>query len=148
MSDCPEERSTQHYRGEWCGFGPVADDEHVIFAVFQKTKCREQQLAQDSFDNSNLKMRTQSLARGAFVSRSIFNRKIVDALNQTKGPLIGIALADVSKIRAIPAKINLNNTEIRVRALCVLDRVERGDCDGHATVGFSEATNVPISQGQ
>jgi hypothetical protein len=75
MSDCPDEHRTQHYRGEWHGFGPVMDSERVIFAVFEKTKSDGNHLAQDSFDNNSLKNLAQSLARDSLVTRPTGRKK-------------------------------------------------------------------------
>jgi hypothetical protein len=144
MSDCVEERTSQHFRGRWHGFGPVKDGEKVIFAVFQSTNCLGNRLTAVSFNNNHLKKSAQSLARQAFVTRKTFNRTIVDGAE-----LRGVATADVSALRALVADVKLNVREITVRSLCVLDRVETGDCDGHATTGYSEKhATLGLSQTQ
>ncbi len=133
MTDCVEELTTQHFRGRWHGFGPVKDREVVIFAAFQSTNCVGGRLTADSFDNKHLKTSAQSLARRAFVTRQVFDRAIV-----RDGALKGVAIANVSAIRALVADVRLNAGETSVRSLCVLDRVDAGDCDGHATAGYCE----------
>jgi hypothetical protein len=64
-----------------------------------------------------------------------------------KGEFIGIALARVAEIRALGVEIRTNAAVTKVRALCVLDLVEKGDIDAHATAGYCEATE-PSGIGQ
>ena len=144
MTDCPEERKTQHFRGRFYGFGPVRDDETVIFAVFQSTKRVGQRLIANSFDNKHLKNAAQSLARRSFVTKKTFNKMIV-----RQETLDGIATAKTAEIRALVADVKSNARAITVRSLCVLDRVDAGDCEGHATTGYSEQhASLGISQTQ
>jgi len=144
MIDCLDERTSQRWRAPWRGFGPVKSSESVIFAVFHSTIREGQRLTSDSFDNKHLKTNAQSLARRRFVTRPTFDRTIV-----RDGVLQGIAVANVASIRALVADVKLNAGEISVRSLCILDRVEAGDCDGHATAGYSEQhTALGMSQTQ
>jgi hypothetical protein len=144
MIDCPGERSTQHFRGRWCGFGPVRNYESVVFAVFEGTKRAGAPLAADSFDNNHLKKQAQSLTRKTFVTKPVFRRTIARGTQ-----LHGIAFANVSSMRALVADVKLNARDASVRSLCVLDRVEKGDCDGHATTGYCEShTSLGMSQSQ
>jgi len=146
MSDCLEEHQTRHYRGRRYGFGPVHDGERILFAVFQSTKRDGFQLVQGSFDNQNLSKNSQSVARLGYVTKSLFYRKIADQL--TKGALVGVSWANVSNIRALRADVKLNKGVAKVRAICVLDRVDEGDVEGHATMGFAEGTTRNVNQGQ
>ena len=144
MIDCLDERATKHFRGHWYGFGPVQDAEAVVFAVFQSTKIKNGRLTADSFDNKHLKRNAQSLARQSFVTRAIFEKAIVRG-----AALQGIAVASAAAIRALVADVKLNADQISVRSLCVLDRVDEGDCDGHATAGYSERhASLGISEAQ
>jgi hypothetical protein len=146
MTECLEEQTTQHFRGHWHGFGPVRNHEKVIFAVFEATSCNGRQLIAASFDNDHLKSITQSLARHSFVTLPTFYRTIVRSADSV---LRGVAIANVAAVRALVADIKLNAGQVTVRAFCLLDRVEEGDCDGHATVGYSETHETfNISQGQ
>ncbi len=89
---------------------------------------------------------SQSVARLGYVTKSLFYRKIADQL--TKGALVGVSWANVSNIRALRADVKLNKGVAKVRAICVLDRVDEGDVEGHATMGFAEGTTRNVNQGQ
>jgi hypothetical protein len=134
MNDCADEQQTRHYRGKWFGFGPVRDSEHVLFAVFQDTSHAGSSLTEKSF-TSNLTKTSESLARASFVTSSVFNRCIARDRNA-----VGIASAHVSSIRRLRADIKLNAITKKVRAICVIDKVEPGDCEGHAAMGYVEET--------
>jgi hypothetical protein len=133
MSACPDEKSTRHYLGRWYGFGPVRDGEQVLFAVFDDTGRDGASLASKSF-NKNLNNTTQSVARSVYVSKSVFQRTIVGSR-----ALHGVASAHVGRIRDLRADLQTPTGITSVRSICVVDLVERGDCEGHATMGFSEA---------
>jgi hypothetical protein len=114
----------------------VKSNETVIFAVFTTTDVNAQgQLTARSFNNNHLRSFNQSLARRSFVTLPIFHSKIVCP---AASPLRGIALANAGRIRGLVADIKLNAGQQTVRAFCLLDRVEQSDCEGHATVGYSE----------
>jgi hypothetical protein len=61
---------------------------------------------------------------------------------------VGIALADVSKIREIRADVDLNSSTIKVRAICIPDRVRADDCDGHASMGYQATSALSVSPAQ
>jgi hypothetical protein len=140
MTDCPAEKQTQHFKGKWHGFGPVSNCETVIFAVFDTTKCNQNgsKLAADSFSNKSLAINTQSLARAAYLTRLCFDQEIVESGKAEKGKLVGVAHAKVDVLRNLRADITTNSGLKKVRALCVLDKVDQGDFDGHATAGYAE----------
>jgi hypothetical protein len=115
MTECAEEHQTQHYRGKWHGFGPVRNSERLLFAVFERTKLAGSRLAADSFSNSNLRQTTQSVARSSYVTRSLFDQRIVQSAG--KGVCIGIAIADVNRIRALRADVKLSNRAVKVRSI-------------------------------
>lgn len=141
MLDCVEEHSTRHHGGPWRGFGPVRDAEQVLFAVFSNIARSGGRLTDASFSN-NLNNRTQSLGRVLYVSRKTFNEKIV-----CEASVDGISTAHTEKIRQMRADIETPNGSLKVRSMCVLDLVEEGDCEGHATMGYSQALNQ-VSQKQ
>jgi hypothetical protein len=141
MSDCVEEQTTHHFRGRWHGFGPVRDPEHVLFAVFPDIPRNGDRLTDASF-SSNLNNLTQSLGRVLYVSQKTFDIEIV------RGAAVdGVCSAHVGKIRLMRADIETPKGTINIRSMCVLDLVEEGDCEGHATMGYSKALNQ-VSQKQ
>jgi hypothetical protein len=148
MTDCTGEGCTRHYRGRWFGFGPIQDDETVIYAVFDNTPISSKRLIENSFENNKLKKNNQSLARASFVTKSQFDKKIVRRDATSKGPLVGVAVAGVADIRALRADVKLNAGTRSFQAIYVLDRVERGDCAGHGTMGYEWTGDLTISQTQ
>lgn len=140
MTDCPAEKQTQHYKGKWHGFGPVSSCETVIFAVFDTTKRNGSKLAANSFRSDSLVKNAQSLGRAPYLTRVCFDREIVESGETEKGTLVGVAHAKVDVLRKLRAEIPTNSGRKRVRALCILDRVDKGDFDGHATAGYAEVT--------
>jgi len=149
MTDCVEEQQTRHYGGRLRGFGPVRNDERVLFAVFMQTKRNGARLVGDSFDNKYLASSSQSLTRASYVTKLLFDREVVRHGESEKGPLVGVACADVADIRKLRADIQISHATIKkVRAICLLDRVDVGDLDGHATMGYAEAMEQGVSQKQ
>jgi hypothetical protein len=145
MTECVEEQQTKHYRGKWCGFGPVRSGEQLLFAVFEQTKYQGSRLAGDSF--KELKNTNESVVRCSYVTRSLFESRIVQPGEAARGALVGVAVADVSRIRTLRTDIKLNATTVKVRSICVIDRVDEGDIDAHATMGFAELKEG-VSQAQ
>lgn len=141
MTDCVEELSTRHYLGRWYGFGPVLDSEHVVYAILPTTSRNGNKLTAASF-TANLNNRTQSLARVRYVTKGTFDYYIA-----RNAPVDGTARAHVAGLRRLRADIETPAGTLNVRAICVIDLVEPDDCDGHATMGFSEAISG-VSQKQ
>lgn len=110
----------------------MQNGEHVLFAVFADTHRDGDALISKSF-TKNLNNTTQSLARESYITRRIFNKAIVGTR-----VVHGVAIAHVDQIRQLQAELRVNNQPNNVRAMCVTDLVERNDCEGHATMGFSE----------
>src|SRR5262249_38186789 len=127
MSRCAEEDQTHHYRGRWFGFGPVGHSEEVVFAVFERTKKDGAKLTANSFENAHLAAQNQSVARRLSPRHSTFVTKVVDRGRAQKGELIGVAVANVVDIRHLIAEFETPRGSESVPALCVLDKVERGD---------------------
>jgi hypothetical protein len=144
MIACPDELHTRHHRGRWYdGFGPVHNDERVLFAVFADTP-RDNDILDPRAFGRNMNKTTQSLARCSYVSRPVFDRTVVGTR-----ALHGVAIAHVQAIRALTAPIQIQHETRQVRAVCVVDLVERGDCTGHAAMGFSEQVEgAGLSPGQ
>lgn len=139
MGDCVDEQSTCHYRGRFFGFGPVQDPESVKFAVFDTTPVDGSRVVNDTFDNASLAKSNQSLARSAFVTLTEFHKRIVAPSASSKGKLVGVTTAVTGKLRALRAEIKTNTGTTKVQAVCVYDRVENDDCEGHATIGYAKA---------
>lgn len=148
MEGCPEELQTQHYRGRWFGFGPVRDNERVIFAIFEQTPRTAASLNDNSFENNKLKKDEQSLARGRFVTWPLFQLKIAQRDRTAKGALVGIVWAEAAKLRELRADVKFNAETKKVRAICIPDRVGRDDCSGHATMGYEGTGALNLSPTQ
>jgi hypothetical protein len=134
MTECVEEQCTGHYRGRWHGFGPVHNHERVLLAVFETTKRDGFRLTGDSFNNKHLASSSESLVRISYVTKALFDSEIVSRALPQKGALVGVACAKASEIRRLHADIKVSHGIRKVRAICVLDRVDEGDLDGHATM--------------
>lgn len=147
MVACPEEQSTQHYRGKWHGFGPVADSELVVFAIFGSAVHLGDALNSDRFESRRIARGEHSLARAAFTTNSTFSREV--ASKNGKQPFVGVSFARVSELRNLRADIDRGHGDtFSARSVCITDSVEVGDFDGHAAMAFSDETTMGISQGR
>src|SRR5258708_4424371 len=116
MIDFGAEKSSQHYRGAFAGFGPVRESEVIYLAIFDNMPRNGNQPSEQSFDQKNLKVGKLSVARGAYVTRRVFETEVVGRGVPTKGPFVGVSTAQVSKIRAIRADVKTSqNVVIKVR---------------------------------
>ncbi|MBP1297476.1 hypothetical protein [Bradyrhizobium elkanii] len=141
MIGAGDENKTHHFRGKWFGFGPVQDSEALVFAVFATTKTNGQRLSAKSFDRQKLVKAEQSIARQSVTTRKTFKEAVVRTGEASKGNFIGVATASAGTIRAIFSNAWPAAAPREIRGFGVLDLVEKGDFDGHGTVGFrSEAT--------
>lgn len=147
MPECAEETTTQHHLGTGHGFGPVENDEFVYFAVFDQTKRDGNLLSADSFDNKQLKKEGLSVSRASHITLAIFNDEVVKPASNPKGALVGISRALTGAIRSLTSRIQLNSAEASVRAFCVLDSVQPGDYDAHATLNYGELPSG-VSEGK
>jgi hypothetical protein len=68
----------------------------------------------------------------------VFNAEVVKHGANPKGALVGLSRALTGEIRSLKSRIQLNSSETLVRAFCVLDSVQPGDYDAHATVNYGE----------
>jgi len=146
--ECERETTTQHHGGPAGSFGPVQNDEQIVFAVFDDIERDGLELQANSFDNNDLKRTQLSLARGRHTARATFDQHVVRPGTNPRGALVGVAKVLVDEVRKILATIRLNSGTESVRAFCVLDLVEPGDYDGHCTVGYGERTSANLSQKQ
>ena len=147
MTACIKERTTQHYLGRWHGFVPVGDKEHLLIAVFEKTRRKGDKLDANSF--GRLQDNTESVIRIGYVLREDFDQEIVQKGQEKKGSLFGVASAHVAKIRELKADVKTGGpTAQKVRSICVLDLVEQGDVDGHAVMGYADTSAIGVSQKQ
>lgn len=148
MSHCPGEQRSQHWLGRFGGFGPVNNQEEVLFAVFETTIRKNDRLTDASFTKSLVKL-DQSIARCAYTTRQAFANKVVRRGEQSgKGSFEGVSLAGVERIRELRADIRLNAETRKVRSLCVLDKVGFGELTAHATMGYSSALEIGLSKEQ
>jgi len=134
--DCCDELVTQHHSKS--GHGPVKDTEVVVLAVFQKTNLVNGRVSVETFKKSDFSRSNVSVARREFTSHSRFLDSVVKPQVVSKGALVGVACATTSLIRAIKLTFP-KEVPSPYRGACVLDRVEHGDHDGHASIGESEA---------
>lgn len=143
---CEPESTTQHFRGRWHGFGTVQDHENLFYAIFESTETANGRLCADSFRNKNLIRSIESIGRSSFVTRAVFDDRIS---SPTKGKATGISVTVGSSLRALKADIPPGDpAAAKVRSICVLDRVQGGDFEGHATLGYSELINGNLSDKQ
>jgi hypothetical protein len=136
MPECAHERQTCHYRGRWYGFGPVQDNERLILAVFDQTPRSADSLTSNSF--KHLVDNSESVCRAFYVTSQVFETQVAQPGQQTKGAFVGITVASARSIRRLRTDFTMSHRMITVQSICVTDRVEPGDYDGHATMGFSE----------
>jgi hypothetical protein len=138
MLECAEEKTTQHHLGAGHGLGPVDDGEYVYFAVFDQTNRDGTSISADSFDNKQLKKEGLSVSRASHVTLVVFNDEVVKLGSNPKGGLIGISRALTGSIRLLTSRVQLNSSHVSVRSFCVLDSVQPGDYNAHATLNYGE----------
>ncbi len=138
-----EQEQTHHYRGRFFGFGPIADSENLVLAVFEQTKRDGERLSLASFDRKQLVKVNQSIARQQFTRQSVFQAKVVDRGEATKGKFIGVAMISAEKLRSIYCDQFPGAKPKKTFGFGALDKVESGDFDSHGAFGFLEEAVVP-----
>jgi hypothetical protein len=138
-----DEEITHHFRGKWFGFGPVQNDELLVFAVFEKTATNGRRLNFKSFDRKKLIAAEQSIARQALVTKSVFDIAVARRGETSKGRFLGISTANAGAIRGIFSENWPESAPKKIFGFGILDLVEEGDFDGHGTLGFLVETIVP-----
>lgn len=149
MSSCAREKCTQHHEGaDGKGFGPVEDGEDIVFAVFESTTINDGYITEEALTFSRLKKAEESVVRLPYVSREEFEREIGRNGQSKAGLLKGAVQAVAREIREVTVQINTKAGRIySQKAICVLDRVDPGDIDGHATMAYCDDLNdVNLSQ--
>ncbi len=141
MTVCDCEKRTQHHEGKWSGFGPVRNAERIAFAVFTSTKRNGTRLTAKSFTRGNLADTSQSITRLAHTTRHIFDQFVRLPRENAGDALVGIAWVRTKNLRELVAEIKTNHIVERVRSICVADKVDAGEYDGHATLGYAEKTS-------
>jgi hypothetical protein len=138
-----EEDRTHHFRGKWFGFGPVQDDEFLVFAVFETTMRSGRRLSARSFDRKKLINAELSIARQALVTKTKFDVAVARRGEAMKGKFVGLATANAGTIRGIFSEDWPKAAPRKIFGFGILDLVEPGDFDGHGTLGFLVEATVP-----
>jgi hypothetical protein len=138
-----EQAKTHHYKGKWRGFGPIGDEEIVLFAVFRSTPVNGNRLVAKSFERKKLISADQSISRQYFVRRSVFAREVAENGQRSKGQFVGVATVKAKEVRAISATKWPSADPRRICGFGLLDKVEDGDFDGHGTIGFLQDSKIP-----
>jgi hypothetical protein len=138
-----DEETTHHFRGKWFGFGPVRNDESLIFAVFETTAISGRRLNIKSFDRKKLIAAEQSIARQALVKKTVFENGVARRGEAVKGKFLGLATAKAGAIRGIFSEGWPEVAPKKLFGFGILDLVEDGDFDGHGTIGFLIKATVP-----
>jgi hypothetical protein len=146
-SACPEEGETQHHLGAGHGYGPVRDEEGVLFAVFSANTRTGDHLTGDLFSNNQLKNGELSVARRSYTTAAEFHRRVVAPAEASNGSFMGVARAWVGDLRKVVIKVDPLRPESTVRAICVIDRVSELDYDGHAALKYADLPG-PIAPGR
>jgi len=133
---CPTETVCQHHLGVGAGPGPVLATECLIFAVFGANARLGARLTPNDFPPKSLKSGDLSLARQSHTSWTTFRDNVLVPRQQRSQPIRGIAVSRVDALRNLIAEINSSMPATLLRSVCVLDKVENGEHDGHAALQF------------
>ena len=120
--------------------------ETVVLAVFRSTRTFQGRLAADAFKNPHLRDGDVSLMRLAHTDTPTFDKAVI-APKAANDPVQGVVICVTGQLRglslpfpnAVPAK--------DIRAICVIDKVELGDPDGHAALQYCEDQDQITNQG-
>jgi hypothetical protein len=134
-SDCADEAVTQHHSKS--GHGPVAPEETVLLALFDTGSPRTE-VHIDDFPVKSLQNNNLSIARLTYTSRADFDTYVIG--NGSKGTVTSVAHTTAAAIRNMDDYVVSGAQPPKSgRSICVLDKVEPDDHDGHASLGFSES---------
>jgi hypothetical protein len=106
-------------------------------AVFRATPTVNGRLAPTAFRNARLQAGDVSLARLSYTTREDFDAYVV-APKTASDPLQGVVTCAVEVLRGLRIDIPYTSPVTALRAICVIDRVEVGDHDGHAALMYCE----------
>src|SRR5580658_1998273 len=141
---CEKEQKSCHYGAPERGHGPVQEGE-TILAGFCATDLADGKLLKQAFPGKKLKDGDFSIARLAFTTKEIFNEYVVER-RKNSVPVVGVGRASVRVLRQLTAPLDWQNPVRDIRAICVLDRVENGEHDGHAALEFCEEQKEIVKQ--
>jgi len=133
---CPIEVRCHHHLGTGAGPGPVLPSECLVFAVFRAdARLGTRLVADKDFPTGRLKRGDLSLARHAHTSWATFRDYVIAPGKQSQA-VQGIAVSRADALRSLVAEITSSVPPTCLRSVCVLDKVENGEHDGHAALKF------------
>ncbi len=111
--------------------------EFVLIAVFDDVPHDRDEgtLVQKAFNSKQLQRHEVSLARLNYTTESTFNSEVVD---KKSAGIVGVVFASASALRAVPYVVPSQPVVIG-RGVCLTDKVQADDHDGHAALGWSES---------
>jgi hypothetical protein len=143
-----------HHLGAGAGPGPLLAAELLIFAVFSAQVRVGARLTNKDFPTKSLKRGDLSLARHAHTSWATFRDNVLTP-GQRLLPIQGLAISEAGMLRGLIAELDSVVPPKRLRSVCVLDKVEAGDHDGHAALKYcseeaalNERTERPVVRAQ
>ena len=142
---CDGEQETKHYRGKGFGFGPVRNEETVI-AGFSEQDFASGQLQKSAFPGKAIKNGNFSLARLDYTTKEDFEKNVVEP-KKIDSPITRVGRANVGELRQLMASLGWQKPIRHIRSVCVIDKVEDGDHDGHAALAYCEEQKL-LSQKQ
>ena len=107
-----------------------------MLAVFQSTKTESGKLLPTAFKNAHLHGGNVSLSRLRYTTRQTFDAKVVGP--KASDPLKGVVTCATSVLRGLLVPLPNATPPAQIRAVCVLDKVEPLDYDGHAALEYCE----------
>lgn len=140
MEGCADEQFTHHHLGVGHGFGPVKPEEIVAFVVISKAQTFDNEILLVSFNKKRLSEKEESVSRVAHTSFAAFQEYVAKPIETGGGSIKGVATATVSMIRSL--RLGKQDDVKERRAICVLDKVQPGEHDGHAVLAFADAPEV------
>jgi hypothetical protein len=126
---CPREEVTQHFKK--AGHGTVSSDENVIFVVFDGNVALGERLNRKHFDTRKIKDGDLSLARQKYTTIDDLNTFVIVPATQSGCVLNGAVIAEVHMLRSI---VKTQAPAGPLRGVCVIDKVEEGEHNGHAAL--------------
>jgi hypothetical protein len=130
-ASCRHELLSQHY--EATGPGLILSCEEVILVVFDLSMKTGDKLTAEHFPTKKLGRGEISLARKKYATLDVLNDFVI------KGkPVAGATTSTVKSIRAIGRKSDNAKVHELVRTVCVIDKVESGEHDSHASLRACE----------
>lgn len=133
---CEEEQDTRHYRGQGFGFGPVRNEE-IVMAGFSEQDFVAGQLQKKAFPGKIIKNGNFSLARLDHTTKEDFEKNVIEP-KRNSTPITKVGRANVGEIRKLMVPLHWEKPTRDIRSVCVIDKVEEGDHDGHAALKYCE----------